>query len=91
MNSPEKILVTNFYDLMLPTLITKNKDEINYFFRKHKSCVIKPFLNGGKNIFLSKFDDPNLNVIIEKFIDDNEHFIIQKFVKKVLKEINGSS
>ena len=85
-NSPEKILVTYFYDLMPPTLITKNKDEINYFFRKHKSCVIKPlFGNGGKNIFLSKFNDPNLNVIIEKFLDDNEHFIIQKFVKKVLK------
>ena len=26
-NSPEKILVTYFYDLMPPTLITKNKDE----------------------------------------------------------------
>jgi len=85
-NSPEKILVTDFYDLMPPTLITKNRIAIHYFLRKYKNCIIKPLYgNGGKNIFLSKFNDPNINVIIEKFIDDNEHFIIQKFVKNVSK------
>ena len=30
-NSPEKLLVTHFYDLMPPTLISRNKTEINNF------------------------------------------------------------
>ena len=34
-NSLEKLLVTNFYNLMPPTLITKNKHEISYFFQEH--------------------------------------------------------
>ena len=32
-NSPEKLLVTNFYELMPPTLVSRNKKEINYFYR----------------------------------------------------------
>ncbi len=85
-NSPEKILVTNFQELMPPTLITKNKNEINDFFKIHKKCIIKPlFGNGGKDIFFSSFNDPNLNVIIEKFLEEEEHFIIQKFIRNVSK------
>ena len=85
-NSPEKLLVTNFYNLMPPTLITKNKHEINYFFQEHQSCIIKPLYgNGGKSVFYTTSQDPNLDVIIEKFVDENEHFIIQKFVKNVSK------
>ena len=33
-NSPEKLLVTNFYELMPPTLVSRNKKEINYFILK---------------------------------------------------------
>ena len=53
-NSPEKLLVTNFYNLMPPTLITKkNKHEISYFFQEHHRCIIKPlFGNGGKKCLL---------------------------------------
>ena len=85
-NSPEKLLVTNFYNLMPPTLITKNKHEISRFFEEHNSCIIKPLYgNGGKSVFYTTSQDPNLDVIIEKFVDENEHFIIQKFVKNVSK------
>ena len=63
---------------------TKNKNEINDFFKIHKKCIIKPlFGNGGKDIFFSSFNDPNLNVIIEKFLEEEEHFIIQKFIRNV--------
>ncbi|MBF96097.1 MAG: Glutathione synthetase [Alphaproteobacteria bacterium MarineAlpha9_Bin4] len=85
-NSPEKLLVTNFYKLMPPTLITKNKSEINDFLKVYKNCIIKPLYgNGGKNVFFCSRNDPNTNVIIEKFLEDNEHFIIQKFIKNVSK------
>ena len=51
-NSPEKLLVTNFYKLMPPTLITKSKNEILDFLKINKTCVIKPLYgNGGQDIF----------------------------------------
>ena len=85
-NSPEKLLVTNFYKLMPPTLITKSKNEILDFLKINKTCVIKPLYgNGGQDIFFSSLEDPNLNVIIEKFLEKDEHFIVQKFLKNVLK------
>ena len=85
-NSPEKLLVTNFYELMPPTLVSRNKKEINHFIETHEKCIIKPLYgNGGKDVFLSSISDPNLSVIIEKFLEQEEHFIIQKFIKGVSK------
>ena len=85
-NSPEKLLVTSFYGLMPPTLITKKRNEINVFLKKYKKCIIKPLYgNGGKDVFFTSVNDPNLNVIIEKFLEDQEHFIVQKFIKNVAK------
>ncbi len=83
-NSPEKLLVTSFYDLMPPTLISRNKVEINNFLNKHKTCVIKPLYgNGGKDVFLISINDPNLSVILEKFLEQEEHFILQKFISGI--------
>ena len=85
-NSPEKLLVTNFYDLMPPTIISRNEIEIQNFLKIHKECIIKPLYgNGGKDVFFSSINDPNLSVIIEKFLEQEEHFIIQKFIKGVSK------
>ncbi len=85
-NSPEKLLVTNFYDLMPPTIISRNEIEIQNFLEVHKECIIKPLYgNGGKDVFFTSIDDPNLSVIIEKFLEQEEHFIIQKFIKGVSK------
>ena len=85
-NSPEKLLVTDFYNLMPPTLVTRNIKDINNFLSIHKKCIIKPLYgNGGKDVFLSSLNDPNLSVIIEKFMEHEEHFIIQKFINGVSK------
>ena len=85
-NSPEKLLVTDFHELMPPTLISKNRKAIRSFFNIHKNCILKPLYgNGGKDIFLTSLDDPNLNVIVEKFLEQDEHFILQKFIKGISK------
>ena len=85
-NSPEKLLVTNFYDLMPPTLVSRNIKEINNFLSIHKKSIIKPLYgNGGKDVFLTSLNDPNLSVIIEKFLEYEEHFIVQKFINDVSK------
>ena len=85
-NSPEKLLVSNFIDLMPPTLISRNKAEINNFLNLHKACVIKPLYgNGGKDVFFISINDPNLSVILENFLEKEEHFILHKFISGISK------
>src|SRR5919198_6686882 len=51
-NSPEKIFVTEFADLMPETLITKDREEVAAFRRKHGDIIVKPLYgNGGGGIF----------------------------------------
>ena len=43
-NAPEKILVTHFPELMPPTLITRDKAEIEAFRDEHGEIVMKPLI-----------------------------------------------
>ena len=50
-NSPEKLLVTKFPNLMPPTLITSEPQAIERFRAKHQDIVLKPlFGNGGGGV-----------------------------------------
>ncbi|MBT4486149.1 MAG: glutathione synthase, partial [Rhodospirillaceae bacterium] len=61
-NAPEKLFVTHFPDLMPPTLITANAQEIQAFRQEHKDIIIKPlFGNGGAGVFHIKPGDENLS------------------------------
>ena len=67
-NAPEKLFVTHFPDLMPPTLITADRQEIAEFRRAHGDIILKPlFGNGGADIFRIKPDDENLNALLEMF------------------------
>ncbi|NJO24480.1 MAG: glutathione synthase, partial [Sphingomonadales bacterium] len=67
-NAPEKLFVTQFQELMPPTLITVDRDEILAFRKQHKDIVVKPlFGNGGSGVFHVKPDDENLGSILEVF------------------------
>jgi glutathione synthase len=94
---PEKLFVMDFYNLMPPTLISKQKSNIVKFVKKFKKVVIKPIYgNGGSNVFYLNEKDPNLNIIIDNLILETEHVIVQKFIKNVrngdkrILLINGS-
>ena len=83
---PEKLFVMDFFNLMPPTLITKQKNNIIKFVKKFKRVVIKPIYgNGGSNVFYLNEKDPNLNLIIDSLISKKEHVIVQKFIKNVKK------
>ena len=50
-NSPEKVFVLDFLDLMPPTLVTRSQAEILRFRKEHKDIVVKPLYgNGGAAI-----------------------------------------
>jgi len=86
-NAPEKILVTEFPDLMPPTLITRDRKAINAFRRTHGNIIVKPLYgNGGAGVFFIREGDQNLVSLIELFEQSfAEPFMIQKYLPDVRK------
>ncbi|MBP0437497.1 glutathione synthase [Tianweitania sediminis] len=86
-NSPEKIFVTEFADLMPETLITKDPLEVAEFRRKHGDIIVKPLYgNGGAGIFHLLEADRNLASLLEMFTQMfREPFIVQRYLKDVRK------
>jgi glutathione synthase len=86
-NAPEKIFVTQFRDLMPPTLITSDRREINEFRAEHKDIILKPLYgNGGAGVFRVKPDDENLGALLEMFTQFyREPVIVQRYLAEVRK------
>jgi len=86
-NSPEKLFVTKFNNLMPPTLISSDKKEILRFRNKYKDIIIKPlFGNGGESIIRIDKNDKNFSSLLEMFFKMySEPLMIQKFIKEVSK------
>jgi len=62
----EKLAIARYPDLIAPTLVSSQADELRAFVEKQGRAVIKPLDGmGGLGIFKTGADDPNLNVIIE--------------------------
>lgn len=80
-DSPEKLLVTHFPDLMPPTLITWDTDAIRAFRAEYKDIIVKPlFGNGGAGVFRIKPDDENLASLLEMhFLRSREPLMIQRY------------
>jgi glutathione synthase len=84
-NSPEKIFVTEFPDLMPPTLITSDPQAIRDFRAEHGEIVVKPLYgNGGSGVFRIRPEDENLNTILEFFANFvKEPMTVQRYVPQV--------
>jgi len=84
-NAPEKILVTEFPDLMPPTMITRDRRAIYDFRKVHGDIIVKPlFGNGGAGVFLISEGDQNLVSLIELFEQSfREPFMVQKYLPQV--------
>jgi glutathione synthase len=84
-NSPEKIFVTEFPDLMPETLITKDAQEIAAFRKEFGDIILKPLYgNGGAGVFHLADGDRNLTSLLEMFGQMfREPFIAQRYLKDV--------
>jgi glutathione synthase len=84
-NAPEKILVTEFPDLMPPTLITRDLAEIKAFRSEHNDIVMKPLYgHGGGGVFRVTRDDLNFGSLYDMFAATfREPWVIQKFLPAV--------
>lgn len=86
-NAPEKLFVTLFKDLMPPTLITSDREEIRSFRAEHGDIILKPLYgNGGAGVFRVKPDDENLGAMLEMFtVFYREPVMVQRYVPEVRK------
>jgi len=86
-NAPEKILVTEFPDLMPPTLVTRERQAIHEFRAIHGNIIVKPLYgNGGAGVFFIQEGDQNLVSLIELFEQSfREPFMVQKYLPDVRK------
>jgi glutathione synthase len=84
-NAPEKLFVMNFSDLMPPTLISRDKDEINSFREEHGAVVMKPLHgHGGAAVFRVLPQDMNFGSLYDMFaVTFREPWVIQRFLPEV--------
>ena len=84
-NAPEKILVNEFPDLMPPTLISRDRAEIEAFRAEQGDLVMKPLYgNGGAGVFKVAKDDENFNGFFDLFSGlSREPWMIQTFLPAV--------
>jgi len=84
-NAQEKLFVSYFGDLMPPTIISSNSDEVAAFRAKHGDIIVKPlFGNGGAGVFHISPDNENLSALIEMFArQSREPIIVQRYLPQV--------
>jgi glutathione synthase len=87
-NAPEKLFVTEFPDLMPPTLISRDPAEIRRFRKEHGDIIIKPLYgNGGAGVFRLAGADENLGALLEIFETAyrGEPYVVQRYLPDVRK------
>jgi glutathione synthase len=85
-NAPEKVFVTEFPDLMPPTLVSRDPAEIRAFRREHGDIIIKPLYgNGGAGVFRLAGHDENLGALLEIFETAyrGEPYMVQRYLPEV--------
>ena len=84
-NAPEKVMVTEFPQLMPPTLITRDLAEIQAFRAKHGDIVFKPLYgHGGGAVFRITRDDLNFGSLYDMFANTfREQWVVQAFLPNI--------
>jgi glutathione synthase len=84
-DAPEKIFVTEFPDLMPPTLVTRDLAEIKTFRAEHGDIVMKPLYGkGGEAVFRLAQEDLNFGSLYDLFAATfREQWVVQKFLAAV--------
>ena len=84
-NAPEKLFVLDFPELMPPTLITRDRAEIEAFRREHGTIAMKPLHgHGGAAVFRVSETDPNFGSMYDLFATTfREAWVVQRFLEKI--------
>ena len=85
-NSPEKLFVMDFPQLMPATLVSRDRAAIEAFRKDHGDVVMKPLYgNGGAAVFKVAGRDANFGSLFDLFSTIfREPWVIQKFLPQVV-------
>jgi len=86
-NAPEKLLVMEFAELMPPTLISRDRAEIEAFRAGFESVVMKPLYgHGGAAVFRLMRKDANFGSLYDMFSTIfREPWVIQEYMPAVMQ------
>ena len=81
----EKLGIFEFAEHIPDTVVTKSKEEIIKFSKKHAAIVLKPLdLNSGQNIFVMQQNDKNRDSLISMMTNNQQNYImIQEYLPAV--------
>ncbi len=84
-NAPEKLFVTEFPELMPPTLIARSLDQLKQFRAEFGDIIVKPLYgNGGAAVFRLSPEDTNAGSLVELFQTVfREPFVVQRYLPEV--------
>jgi glutathione synthase len=84
-NAPEKLFVTEFPQLMPPTLITRSLEKLKEFREEFGDIIVKPLYgNGGAAVFRLGPGDTNAGSLVELFQTVfREPFVVQRYLPEV--------
>ena len=84
-NAPEKLFVLDYLDLMPPTMVTRQLDDVLAFRAQYKDIIVKPLYgNGGAAVFRLKPGDGNISSLVELFQTVfREPFMVQEYRSEV--------
>ena len=82
-NISEKLYSAKYQKFMPQTIFSQNLYEINSFFKKNKTIILKPIhsYSGNDILLMKKFDLK----IVKNFIRKHGHIMCQKFLPKISK------
>ncbi|HEY0201421.1 MAG TPA: glutathione synthase [Burkholderiaceae bacterium] len=82
---PEKLSILEFPDLIAPTLVTRDPEEIRRFHEEYQDIILKPLDGmGGMGIFRVGADGLNLGSITETLNAHGERTVmVQKFLPQI--------
>jgi glutathione synthase len=81
----EKFAITEFPELTMPTMVTRDGDRIREFVARQGECVLKPLDGmGGISIYRVSPSERNLNVIIETLTGNGANSVMaQAYIPEI--------
>lgn len=82
----EKLAITRFPDLCVPTLVTSDTGQLKQFVQTHQDAIIKPLDGmGGQSIFRITAGDANTSVILDTITSQGQRKVMaQRYIPEIV-------
>ncbi|MCQ8895481.1 glutathione synthase [Limnobacter humi] len=82
----EKFTIAQFSQFVVPTLVSRNADQLRGFLEEHPDAIAKPLDGmGGSSIFRMTKGDPNTGVILETLTEHGRKTaMIQRYIPEIV-------